>query len=80
MRESFLSIPDRLLALSLGSLRKPSLVLSLHFPFTRISSDVPATFVLMDVQGAHVVIYKYTLKNDDVKVDRIEYKKESTTA
>lgn len=51
---------------------------SLHLHL--LDSDVPATFVLMDVQGAHVVIYKYTLKNDDVKVDRIEYKKETTTA
>jgi len=44
--------------------------------FSGITSDVVPTFVLMDVQGAHLTIYKYQLRNDDVKVEKIEYKKE----
>lgn len=39
-------------------------------------SDVIPTFVLMDVQGAHLTIYKYQLQKDEVKVEKIEYKKE----
>lgn len=30
----------------------------------------------MDVQGAHLTIYKYQLQKDEVKVEKIEYKKE----
>ena len=33
------------------------------------------SFVLMDIQSTTVVTYVYQLQGDDVKVDRIEYKK-----
>ena len=32
-------------------------------------------FILMDIQSSTVVTYVYQLINDEVKVDRIEYKK-----
>ncbi|ORX62278.1 vacuolar protein sorting-associated protein 29 [Hesseltinella vesiculosa] len=33
------------------------------------------SFVLMDVQGSNVVTYVYKLVDDDVKVEKLEYKK-----
>jgi hypothetical protein len=32
----------------------------------------------MDVQGAHVIIYKYILRGDEVRVEKAEYKKETS--
>ena len=37
-------------------------------------SDVCPSFVLMDVQGGHAIIYTYRLL-DDVKVEKLEFKK-----
>lgn len=38
-------------------------------------SDVVPSFVLMDIQAGTIVTYVYQLVKDDVKVERIEYKK-----
>ena len=38
-------------------------------------SGVTASFVLLDIQQSTVVAYVYQLAGDDVKVERIEYKK-----
>ena len=38
-------------------------------------SDTVPSFVLMDIQGGTIVTYVYQLIQDDVKVERIEYKK-----
>eukprot|EP01137_Pigoraptor_chileana_P019304 Opistho-2@80163 len=43
--------------------------------YSSLTSDVVPSFVLMDIQGANVVTYVYTLHGDDVKVERIDYKK-----
>lgn len=44
------------------------LLVSLH-------SNIIPSFVLMDIQASTVVTYVYQLIGDDVKVERIEYKK-----
>lgn len=36
---------------------------------------ITPSFVLMDIQNATVVTYVYQLVGDEVKVERIEYKK-----
>lgn len=38
-------------------------------------SNITPSFVLMDIQASTVVTYVYQLISDDVKVERIEYKK-----
>ena len=38
-------------------------------------SDIVPSFVLMDIQAGTIVTYVYQLIKDDVKVERIEYKK-----
>lgn len=45
---------------------------SISFPHF---SNVKPSFVLMDIQASTVVTYVYQLLGDDVKVERIEYKK-----
>lgn len=40
-----------------------------------LQSDTVPSFVLMDIQGGTIVTYVYQLIKDDVKVERIEYKK-----
>lgn len=37
--------------------------------------EVTPTFVLMDIQGTHVITYVYQLRAGDVKVDKMEYVK-----
>lgn len=39
------------------------------------SRNVIPSFVLMDIQSSTVVTYVYQLIEDDVKVERIEFKK-----
>ncbi|XP_054167456.1 vacuolar protein sorting-associated protein 29 [Oppia nitens] len=43
--------------------------------YTALESNVIPSFVLMDIQSSTVVIYVYQLIGDEVKVERIEYKK-----
>lgn len=43
--------------------------------FSFLSSNIIPSFVLMDIQASTVVTYVYQLIGDDVKVERIEYKK-----
>lgn len=43
--------------------------------YNALDSNVVPSFVLMDIQSGTVVAYVYQLHGDDVKVDRIEYKK-----
>lgn len=38
-------------------------------------SNIVPSFVLMDIQAGTIVTYVYQLIKDDVKVERIEYKK-----
>lgn len=40
-----------------------------------LNSNIIPSFVLMDIQASTVVTYVYQLIGDDVKVERIEYKK-----
>lgn len=40
-----------------------------------VSRAIIPSFVLMDIQNTTVVTYVYQLVGDDVKVERIEYKK-----
>jgi len=40
-----------------------------------LTEEIIPTFVLMDIQGTHVITYVYQLMNDDVKVDKMEYTK-----
>ena len=44
--------------------------------FNPLLKTVTPSFVLMDIQAATVVTYVYQLVNDEVKVDKIEYKKQ----
>ena len=41
----------------------------------RDGSDVHPSFVLMDIQGTAASTYVYQLIDEDVKVEKIEYKK-----
>ncbi|CAM9786620.1 unnamed protein product [Lampetra fluviatilis] len=43
--------------------------------YSPLDSNVVPSFVLMDIQASTVVTYVYQLLGDDVKVERIEYKK-----
>ena len=43
--------------------------------FLSLFRNIVPSFVLMDIQAETVVAYVYQLHGDDVKVDRIEYKK-----
>jgi len=43
--------------------------------YSPLNEDPVPTFVLMDIQGAHVITYVYQLKGGDVKVDKMEYTK-----
>lgn len=48
---------------------------TIYFPPLFFSSNIIPSFVLMDIQASTVVTYVYQLIGDDVKVERIEYKK-----
>ncbi|XP_033098646.1 vacuolar protein sorting-associated protein 29 [Antedon mediterranea] len=43
--------------------------------YNALESNIVPAFVLLDIQAATVVTYVYQLIGDDVKVERIEYKK-----
>jgi len=43
--------------------------------YSALESNVIPSFVLMDIQATNVVVYVYQLVNDEVKVERSEYKK-----
>ncbi|XP_049322322.1 vacuolar protein sorting-associated protein 29 isoform X1 [Astyanax mexicanus] len=43
--------------------------------YNALESNIIPSFVLMDIQASTVVTYVYQLIGDDVKVERIEYKK-----
>ncbi|XP_067279588.1 vacuolar protein sorting-associated protein 29 isoform X1 [Pseudorasbora parva] len=43
--------------------------------YSALESNITPSFVLMDIQASTVVTYVYQLIGDDVKVERIEYKK-----
>ncbi|XP_065830934.1 vacuolar protein sorting-associated protein 29 [Oscarella lobularis] len=43
--------------------------------YNALQSSLVPSFVLMDIQSASVVTYVYQLQGDDVKVERIEFKK-----
>ncbi|KAM6423565.1 vacuolar protein sorting-associated protein 29-like [Liasis olivaceus] len=43
--------------------------------YNALERDIIPSFVLMDIQSSVVVTYVYQLIGDDVKVERIEYKK-----
>ena len=38
-------------------------------------SETAPSFVLMDIQGHNVVTYVYRLLGDDVKVEKLDFKK-----
>ena len=40
-----------------------------------MEAEIIPSFILMDIQSSTVVTYVYQLIDDEVKVDRIEYKK-----
>jgi hypothetical protein len=39
-----------------------------------VNSDVCPSFVLMDIQGGHAIVYTYQLRNGEVKVEKLEHK------
>ncbi|XP_050724083.1 vacuolar protein sorting-associated protein 29-like isoform X1 [Eriocheir sinensis] len=43
--------------------------------YSALDGDIIPSFVLMDIQSSTVVTYVYQLVGDEVKVERIEYKK-----
>jgi len=43
--------------------------------YSSLTDDIIPTFVLMDIQGTHVITYVYQLKGGEVKVDKMEYNK-----
>merc|ERR1711942_157579 len=43
--------------------------------YSALESEIIPSFILMDIQSSTVVTYVYQLIDDEVKVDRIEYKK-----
>ncbi len=44
--------------------------------YTPLSDDLPTpSFILMDIQSGTVITYVYQLIDDEVKVERIEFKK-----
>lgn len=43
------------------------------YSYLIFKSNIIPTFVLMDIQGTHVITYVYQLKNGEVKVDKMEY-------
>ena len=43
--------------------------------FSPLDTAITPSFVLMDIQSSTVVTYVYQMIEDEVKVDRIEYKK-----
>ncbi|XP_075883744.1 vacuolar protein sorting-associated protein 29 isoform X1 [Nelusetta ayraudi] len=43
--------------------------------YSALENNITPSFVLMDIQASTVVTYVYQLISDDVKVERIEYKK-----
>lgn len=47
--------------------------------YSSITYDVNPSFVLMDVDGLRVVVYVYELIDGEVKVDKIDFKKTTTT-
>ncbi len=48
--------------------------------YSPIDTDVKPSFLLLDVQQNSIVTYVYRLVDDEVKVERVEYKKPTTTA
>ncbi|KJE88475.1 vacuolar protein sorting 29 isoform 2 [Capsaspora owczarzaki ATCC 30864] len=45
--------------------------------FTPLDSEINPSFALMDIQGANVVVYVYTLRGEEVKVEKLDYKKQA---
>ena len=45
--------------------------------YSGLTTEVYPTFVLMDVQGARVIAYVYQLIDDDVKVEKIEFREQA---
>jgi vacuolar protein sorting-associated protein 29 len=43
--------------------------------YSALESEITPSFILMDIQSSTVVTYVYQLIDDEVKVDRIEFKK-----
>ena len=43
--------------------------------YSALESDLTPSFILMDIQSATVVTYVYQLIDEEVKVERIEFKK-----
>jgi len=43
--------------------------------FSATTDDIVPSFVLMDVQGSHLITYVYQLRNGEVKVDKMDYSK-----
>ena len=46
--------------------------------FNPLDTNIIPSFVLMDIQAGTVVTYVYQLLDDEVKIERIEYKKPQT--
>ena len=47
--------------------------------YSSITYDVNPSFVLMDIDALRVVVYVYELIDGEVKVDKIDFKKTTTT-
>ena len=57
----------------------PGSITGAYSPLENNNAIVPS-FILMDIQSSTVVTYVYQLIDDEVKVDRIEYKRATATA
>lgn len=45
--------------------------------YSGLTSETTPSFVLMDIQGAHITMYVYHLENDELKVKKVEHTKAS---
>ena len=43
--------------------------------YSPLEGEITPSFILMDIQSSTVVTYVYQLVNDEVKVERIEFRK-----
>lgn len=65
----------RILNISYVNSKKCKLIGKMIDKVCFLSRNIIPSFVLMDIQASTVVTYVYQLIEDDVKVERIEFKK-----
>ena len=58
----------------------PGSITGAYSPLDNNNQPIVPSFILMDIQSATVVTYVYQLIDDEVKVDRIEFKRAQPAA